>query len=611
MATSVEHRIEGTGIGMFRIRPAFAVLLLLCIVAGIYIGNAAYPGLLDDADASHATVSREMLERGDGVILYMNGIRYLMKAPLHYWAVALSYGLFGANAFSTRLPVALSMAGLALLVYGFARRYFGERAGLYSGLVVCTGAGFFLFTRIMIPEAIYALEFTAIFYLFLRGWTGTLEPRLAYWGAAALTALAMLTRGLIGVIFPVAIIGLFIVLTQGWNRWRELRLFSSTLIFLAIAAPWHILASFRASTFFWSYFINEHFRRAVGVRYPPDYEAVPLWLWLGAHLIWFFPWSVFLPGLLSSFPHPRNWKTLSPPQQARLLLVIWMVFILFFFSMTFGSRMEYYSFGAWPAIAILLGTGLAQAEKAGKRWVTRMQAVLAVLGAAIAGVLGVMLWISAKVHVKGDISSLLQEQQNDAYRVSMAHILDLTPQAFAALRLPSALAAVTFLFGFGAAWWLRRKQRAVAATITVAISMALFFFAANIALGEFGPYLSTQALAQKVVPQLQPGDAIAIYGEYDASSSVAFYTHRRLLIWNGRKNNLEPGSYYPDAPRIFLTDAEFPKLWGRGQRVFLFVPADQREEAQRRLPQAGTYLVAESGGKALYSNQPQAQASLP
>jgi len=599
------------GTEMFRTKRAFAILLIACIAVGIYIGNAAYPGLLDDADASHATVSREMLQRGDGVILYMNGIRYLMKAPLHYWAVALSYALLGANAFSTRLPVALSMAGLALLAYAFARRYFGERAGLYSGLVVCTGAGFFLFTRIMIPEAIYALEFTAIFYLFLRGWTGTLEPRRAYWGAAALTALAMLTRGLIGVIFPVAIITLFIVLTQGWKRWRELRLFSSALIFLAIAAPWHILASLRASTFFWSYFINEHFRRAVGVRYPPDYEAVPLWLWLGAHLIWFFPWSMFLPGLLSGFPKPSTWKTLSPPEQARLLLVIWMAFILFFFSMTFGSRMEYYSFGAWPAIAILLGSGLAQAEEAGKRWVARMQAALAVLGAAIAGVLGVMLWISAKVQVKGDISSLLQGRQNDDYRVSMAHILDLTPQAFAALRLPSALAAVTFLFGFGAAWWLRRRQRAVAATVAVAISMAVFFFAANIAFGVFGPYLSTQTLAQKLLPQLQPEDAVAIYGEYDASSSVALYTHRRLLIWNGRKNNLEPGSYYPDAPRIFLTDAEFAKLWGGSQRVFLFVPEDQRAEAQKRLPAAGTYLLAESGGKALYSNQPPAQASLP
>jgi len=586
-----------------RTKSRLALLLLLTIAAGIYIGNAAYPGLLDDADSSHATVSQSILERGDWVILYMNGIRYLMKAPLHYWAVAISYRLFGSSAFSTRLPVALSMIGLATLVYAFARRYFGERAGLYSGLVACTSAGFFLFTRIMIPEAIYALEFTAIFYLFLRGWTGTLEPRMAYWSVAALTALAMLTRGLIGVIFPAAIIGLFIVLTRGWNRWRELCPFSSSLIFLAIAAPWHILASLRANTFFWSYFINEHFKRAVGARYPPDYEAVPLWLWLSAHLIWFFPWSVFVLGLLKGFPKPRTWRTLRPEGQARLLLIIWMGFILFFFSMTFGSRMEYYSFGAWPAIAILLGSGLAQAEEAEKRWVPRMQGVLAVLGAAIAGILSVMLWISAKVQVKGDISSLLQAQQNDAYRVSMAHILDLTPQAFAALRLPSALAAATFLLGFGTAWWLRRKQRPVGATITVAISMAVFLFAANIALGVFGPYLSTQSLAQKVVPQLRPEDTIAIYGEYDASSSVAFYTHRHVLIWNGRKNNLEAGSYYPDAPHIFLTDADFSTLWAGGKRVFLFVPEDQRAEAQKRLPMAGTYLLAESGGKALYSNQ--------
>jgi 4-amino-4-deoxy-L-arabinose transferase-like glycosyltransferase len=586
------------------IKARSAILLLLFLAALIYIGNAPYPGLLDDADASHATVSRAMLDRGDFVILYMNGIRYLVKAPLHYWAVALSYSLLGANEFSTRLPVALAMIGLTALTFVFARRYFGKRAGLYSGLAVCTSAGFFLFTRIMIPEAIYALEFTALFYLFLRGWTGRLNPRLAYWGVAALTALAMITRGLIGVVFPVAIIGLFILATRGWNRWRELRIFSSTLIFLAIAAPWHILASLRAKTFFWSYFINEHINRAVGTRYPPDYDAVPLWLWLSTHLIWFFPWSVFLVGVFSEIPKPRTWKALSAEGQARLLLVLWTGFTLLFFSLTFGSRMEYYSFGAWPAIAILLGSGLARAEEAGKRWVARMQALLAIVGAAIAGVLVFMLWISAKVQVKGDISTLLQEQQNDTYRVSMAHILDLTPQAFALLRVPSALAACAFLFGFGIAWWLRRKQHAVGATMTTAISMATFFFAANIALGVFSPYLSTRALAMKIIPQLRADDTIAIYDEYDASSSVAFYTHRQVLIWNGRRNNLAAGSYYPDAPHIFLTDAEFPALWSGSKRVFLFVPAEQREEAKKRLPTAGTYLLAESGGKALYSNQP-------
>ncbi len=591
--------------------PGAVVILLLILSAVVYLGNCGFPSLLDDADASHAMVSHEMLQRHDWVILYMNGIRYLMKAPLHYWAVAMSYAALGQNEFSTRLPVALAMLGLALLVNKFARRYFGGRAGLYSGLVVCTSAGFFLFTRIMIPEAIYALEFTAIFYFFIRGWTGSLNPRAAYWGAAAMTALAILTRGLVGVIFPVAILALFIVTMRSWNRWRELRLFSSTAIFLLIAAPWHVLASLRANTFFWSYFINEHFKRAIGTRFPPDYESVPLWLWLGAHLVWFFPWSIFLPGVFSCIPRRRTWKTLSAEGQVRLLLVLWAGFILLFFSLTFGSRMEYYSFGAWPAIAMLLGIGLAKAEEQGRGWMVRMQAALAVVGAAMAAVLIAMLWISARVHVTGDISSLLNEHENNFYRVSMAHILDLTPQAFALLRVPSAMAAAAFLLGFTAAWWLRRKNRWQAAAVCLSGAMVVFFFAANIALGVFGPYLSSRPLLRKVEAQITPGDTLALYGEFDAMSGVAFYTNRQLLLWNGRYNNLAPGSYYSDAPHIFLTDAEFLVVWRGAKRVFLFVPSEHRAAAAQRLPATGTYLLAESGGKAVYANQPSVAAVTP
>jgi 4-amino-4-deoxy-L-arabinose transferase-like glycosyltransferase len=582
---------------------ATAVILLIVLSAAIYLGNAGFPALLDDADASHAIVAREMLQRHDWVVLYMNGVRYLMKAPLHYWAVAMSYAMLGQTEFSTRLPVALAMIGLVLLVNEFARRFFGVRAGLYSGLVVCTGAGFFLFSRIMIPEAIYALEFTAIFYLFLRGWTGSLAPRVAYWSAAALTGLAMLTRGLIGVIFPVAILFLFIVATRSWNRWRELHLSSSAAIFFLVAAPWHILASLRADTFLWSYFINEHIKRAIGTRYPADYEAVPLWLWLGAHLVWFFPWSFFLPGVPGSIPRPRTWKNLSAEGQARLLLVLWTGFILLFFSLTFGSRMEYYSFGAWPAMGLLLGAGLAKAEEQGERWLGRTQSVLAVVGAALAATLIAMLWISANVQVKGDISSLLNAHENNFYRVSMAHVLDLTPRAFALLRLPSALAAAALVLGLGAAWWLRRKGGEQSVAICMAITMAAFFFAANMALGVFGPYLSSRPLMSKVLPQITSVDTLALYGEFDAMSGVAFYANRQLFLWNGRYDNLAAGSYYPDAPHIFLTDPEFLALWQGPKRVLLFVPSEHRAAAAQRLPAAGTFLLAESGGKAVYANR--------
>jgi hypothetical protein len=297
--------------------------------------------------------------------------------------------------------------------------------------------------------------------------------------------------------------------------------------------------------------------------------------------------------------------------QARLLLILWAGFILLFFSMTFGSRMEYYSFGAWPAVAMLLGIGLAKAEEQGKGWLVRMQASLAVVGAALAAVLIAMLWISAKVQVHGDISSLLNEHENDFYRVSMAHMLDLTPQAFALLRLPSALAAAAFLFGLTAAWWLRRKRGRgnEAAAICLAITMAVFFFAANIALGVFGPYLSSGPLMARILPQVTSSDTLALYGEFDAMSGVAFYSNRRLLLWNGRYNNLAAGSYYPDAPHIFLTDPEFLALWQGPKRVLLFVPFEHRAAAAQRLPTAGTYLLAESGGKAVYANRPAASVA--
>src|SRR5215467_10180188 len=138
-----------------------SILLLLLISAVIYIGTATKPALLDDADAAHALVSREMLQRGDWVVMYENGIRYLEKAPIHFWMVAVSYKLFGQGAFQTRLPLSLSVIGLTLMIYFFARRFFGEREGFYGGIVMATSVGLYMFTRVMIPEAIFALEMTA------------------------------------------------------------------------------------------------------------------------------------------------------------------------------------------------------------------------------------------------------------------------------------------------------------------------------------------------------------------------------------------------------------------------------------------------------------------
>ena len=469
--------------------------------------------------------------------------------------------------FATRLPLALSTIGLVLLTFAFGRRFFGERAGYYGALVVATSVGMFIFTRDVIPEAIYALEFTAIFYLFLRAWTGSLDPRAGYWGAAAVCALAVLTRGVIGLLFPGGAIVGFITLTRSWNRWRELRIASSAAVFLGIAAPWHILAELRAPGFFWAYFVNENINRALGTRLPHDYSAVPLGLWLVEHFAWLFPWSLFAPLLLREFPSPRTWgKELDPATQARLLLFVWAGVIFLFFSIEGGSRMEYYSFGAWPALAMLLGLGIAHAETTGDRWLQWIARGLAVLGVLSTVVAGIVIRMTLQNPAAGVFSRDVRIHGTEFYQSSMMHILDLTPQALADLRTPILIAAVSLGAAFLAAWILRERKLQTAATVTLAIGMVGFFFAANQANKAFDPTLSSRALAMEINKTLQPGDQIALYGDIRVAPGIAFYSQRRVLLYNATGSNLEFGSHYPDAPKTFFTDQDFRPLWEGAQR---------------------------------------------
>ncbi|MFZ3245088.1 MAG: glycosyltransferase family 39 protein [Candidatus Acidiferrales bacterium] len=583
-----------------------SILILLALSAGIYIGMSGWPPLLDSSDAGHAEAAREMLQSHNWVILHIDGIRYLEKPPLQFWLVAASYALFGVTAFATRFPLALAVVGLVLMVYFFARRWFGERAGFYAGLVMCASPGVFLFTRIMIPEAIYALFFTATFYLFLRAWQGTISPRKGYWGAAALIALAVLTRSLIGFVFPVGIIFCFLLATDGLKQWRRLPLISSAIVFLLLALPWHIAALFSGrgffGGFFWFYFINEQIFRALGWRYPADYEAVPLWLWLTEHIVWFFPWIVFLPAAIDEIPRFRDWrKQLDERGQALVLLTVWILFIFLFFPWT-KSRMEYYSFSAWPAFAILLGLGLERAEARAARWLPRAQAVLASIGVLIAAVLAAMLWISRGIASTRDISSLMQTHPTNFYRVAMSDFMDLTPQSFADLRHQALAALLVVLVGFLGAWLLRRQKRALAANMFMACVLGAFFFCANWALGVFTPRLSSEPLAKTILEYYGPGDKIVLYGEYDAASSIGFYTKKQILIFNGRYNGLEFGSYYPDAPHIFLNDRTFWPVWNGNEHVFLVVPASEMDAVRVRMPRAKTFVFARMGDKTVYVN---------
>ncbi|HWZ54610.1 MAG TPA: glycosyltransferase family 39 protein [Verrucomicrobiae bacterium] len=596
-----------------RVSSHWIRLCLFALAAALYVGTAGSPALDDeDVDAAHAMVSQEMLQRHDFVVPYMDGLRYLIRPPMHFWLVAASYKLLGETEFATRLPLGLAMVGMVLLTFEFGRRFFGQRAGIYAALAVATSLGMFIFTRIMIPEAIYALAFEGIFYLFLRSWTGSLDARIGYWGAAALCAVAVLTRALIGFLFPAAAIVAFITLTRGWRRWRELRLVSSAAIFLAIAAPWHILAGLRTPGFFWAYFINEHINRALGTRIPHDYSAVPLGIWWAAHLAWLFPWSFFFPLALQDIRFSaRGWRERTTPrEQARLLLFVWAAVILLFFTIESGSRMEYYSFGAWPAICLLIGAGIANAEKRGHGWLKPIQRVLAAMAVTLAGVAAYLVRLSKNVQAAGDVSDHLDVHSPEKYMTSMAHLLDLTPQSMADLRIPLIVSAVSVLVAFVAAWVLRERRIPGLPNIALALGMIGVVVAAEIAYGVLNPTLSSRSLAVEIEKHLGPEDQIALYGDIRVAPGVAFYSHRNVLLYDAAESNLRFGSQYPDAPKRFYGDDDFSKLWSGSERVFLVVPREEEPQARARLPKNSVWEFAESGGKAVYLNQPPTSAEI-
>jgi 4-amino-4-deoxy-L-arabinose transferase-like glycosyltransferase len=584
---------------------------VLVLFALIYFGSLFSPGLQDDADSTHAEAAREMSVTHDFVTLKVNGNRYLEKAPLMYWAVSLCYLGFGANEFATHLPVVLSMLLLALLAMRWGRRAFADRAAVYAGLFVATTAGCYLFTRILIPEAIVSCFIALAFYFFATA----LEDGAAWrwYGGYSCVALAVLTKGLLAIVIVGLAVMLYLAISGEWRRWREFRLFTGTLLFLAIAAPWHLLAGVRNPHFFWFYFVNEHFMRFLGKRIPKDYNKQSNSLYWTLHLVWLFPWSLYLPVALrqpiaewmarrklakNRIPRPA----LSFRSRTELLCLVWAGVTFVFFS--FSTNQEYYTFPAYFPILLLLAARLADEENLGSyRWLVGCSAVFAVIGIAISAVLAAGLWKSRHLAFVPDIGTVLAKPDLAAETLSMGHMLDLTGESFAALRLPAILAAIVLLIGPALAFWLRRRNAHFAATWTTAATMAVFLIAAHIALVRFDPFLGSRSMARQIAPELRPRDRMMIYGDQSFGSSLLFYLRRPIELVNGNTTSMWWGSTYPDAPHIFLDDQDLQRAWNSPQRVFLFVPQHERAKVEALLP-GPLHVASEVSGKSIFTNHP-------
>ncbi|MDQ2925546.1 MAG: phospholipid carrier-dependent glycosyltransferase [Acidobacteriota bacterium] len=692
-------------------RPRSTLLTILLLWIAFYASVTLFtPPLLDDADSVHAEVAREMLLRHDYVILYANGIRYLEKAPLLYWVMAASMKLsmlLGATkpdtlAAAARLPLAFAVLALTLIVEAFARRAFrSARAGFYAALITLSSFGIFIFTRITIPDAAVCLWTTLALYAFWRteeaspnenlssrpkaeGSSGEIaafvpgqsqirvhhvsllrrgfsQRRYCFLFAIA-CALNVLTKGLIGIVFPVAIVAIYLLLTRGikntLTRIHELHPLTSLLIFLAIAAPWHILAGLanpaqghpaafhfiqghwqvplptdgNVRGWFWFYFMNEHVLRYLNLRVPHDYDTAPLWLFWGLCLVWLMPWSAFVFKAIGSAIPFRNkaWRThfrdndLAFQERGSLLCVVWAALVLFFFSLS--TRQEYYVLPALPALAILIAGWLSHRAidkpeaQLHRRAARRCISALFIFGIVFAVSSGYFLVHTVAPAHTTDLAQLLAQNPGD-YALSMGHFLDLNAQALGLFRLPLAIAALSLFCGPLVSLILRKRAKPHAANLALAAGAFGFLLAAHLGLQTFSPVLTSAQLVKAIAPQIHLGDLIVIHGEYESGSTLGFYLQRPSnVIWEpwgivgaenpqfihileGRSSNLWYGSFFPDAPKIFETPETLAQKWPGPQRIFLWQSTTDEPRTLPPLPGA-VYVLATGGGKEILSNRP-------
>ncbi len=544
-----------------------AVLITVVLAAIVYLGGTTNRAVIDYDEGHYSQAALRMAESGDWVTPYVNGVRFLEKPPLMYWAIAAAFHIFGINEFALRLPTALAAIALVWIVALIARRVSGARAALMSGLCVAFSVGTYLFTRETLPDIWLVLFVTLAIYGFLQWY---LDPRHALSNALifyAALAGAVMTKSLIGVAFPVGTVIVFFLIRRELPAWRSLHLIPGMLLFLLLAAPWHVMAAFRNQDFLWSFFVNEQFLRFFGKHDPPVLWSVPLLVFWALIPVWFFPWTAFLPALFGTVRRHLD----NGERVLMTLALAWAGVVLGFFSIM--GRLEHYSFPALPALALMVGAALSRTDDAGAiKWGFRS---LALVGSLILTVgLAAGLWF---VRAGGGIRESSAPRTSVISETDFSILAEMPAEIQRNLLKPAAVTVVALPAGFIVASWFEARRRRMHAVISLAAVMLIICGMVQWSLVICEDMISSKKFALAVAREARPGDHLVVMGDYESANSLNFYEPLHVEVFDGVAYALIPGMKFPDAPRIVLTAEEFDKLWRAEGRVFALLPIARQD----------------------------------
>ena len=549
-------------------RDLLWLALLFALLFGFRLGSAP---LSNPDDGRYAEIPREMVATGDWVTPRLNGVNYFEKPPLMYWTVAACLELFGSSEWSVRVTPALFALGGVLLAYAAGRKLYGRDAGLLSAAVLGTSLLYFIIAHSLLLDMAVAVLMSATLFCFILGVRE--EPgarrRWLFYGLYAGAALATLTKGLIGFLVTGAVMFLWLLVFNQWKRLRPLHLPSGILLFLAIAAPWHVLATMRNETWAHRYFVFEHWQRFSS---PVASRPGAWYYYIVIILAGLIPWVGFLwPAVRDSLR--GGWAARAKNADA-WFLVTWVAFTFLFFTKS-HSKLAPYILPVFPALAVLIGAWLAGVKREGNA--ARLRFGLGVFSFAC-GALGVALCV---VVVRPAFIRLSAEQA-----------LLLQPPVF-------IMAAVLLLGGIFVPWLA--KIRGVCAALNGVVATIVLFFGVLQFVEPTDLKPGTKPLALRVKAEAQPGDRVLHYHEF--FHDFTFYAERvvDLVAFKGELELEEDAA--ARASGRFITEAEFRRQWTGVAR--LWVVARKRDVRELLADPAFRYhLLGQTEDHYLFSNQP-------
>ena len=522
----------------------FALALLVIAAAAVGIDNLDRP-LANPDEGRYSEISREMAASGDWITPRLNGIKYFEKPPLQYWASAASFTLLGESEYAARLYTGL--AGLAtLLLVGFtAARLWGSDEAVAAMVALVSSPYFLALGGIVTLDMGLTLWTTATFCAWMLAEDAQSQRARRRWmlAAWAAMALAVLSKGLVGIVIPAAALGLACVARRDLTPLARLEWLRGSALFLAIAAPWFVAVSLANPEFARFFFVHEHFERFLTTAHR---RTEPWWYFLPILAAGFLPWMFALPAAVA-----HAWRAeahVAGPRPLRFALA-WSAFVVAFFSLS-GSKLPAYILPAFPALALVLGRYLvATPERILARW----------------------LW---PIPLLGIALALAAWRMPDGARDAWTRELYLQAR-------PWALAGAAALVAGGAiAPVLLARGRRWLGILAVAIGTVLMIDALEDAYEHLAPRQSGLAVAQRMRPLITAQTRLYAVRIYD--QTVPFYLGRTLTLVD-YVDEFETG--LKSEPERHLDLAAFARDWVRpGEALAIMHPDSYAALQSQGLP---------------------------